>query len=113
MRFVPNPKFAQEIEREVEFRAGKVRVGEEVVTVAKSIAPYDAAHKATPQDPHYRDTIEVKIEGPRVWVTTTGWTGHFIEWGTVDTPTFAVIRRACRQVGLNVNEVGRGGASRG
>jgi hypothetical protein len=100
MRFVPNPKFAQEIEREVEYRAGKMRVAEEVVNTARSIAPVEEGD--------YKAGLREIHEGPRVYVSGTDWKSHFIEWGTVDTPTFAVIRRACRMVGLNVNEAARG-----
>jgi hypothetical protein len=100
MRFVANPNFQREIEREVEYRAGKVRVGEEVVQTAKGIAPVRTGA--------YRDSLKTRIEGPRVYVTATDFKGHWIEWGTIKQPAKAVIRRACRMVGLNVNEVARG-----
>jgi hypothetical protein len=100
MRFVANPNFQREIEREVEYRAGKVRVGEEVVQTAKGIAPVRTGA--------YRDSLKTRVQGPRVYVTATDFKGHWIEWGSVNNRTFAVIRRACRMVGLNVNEAARG-----
>jgi hypothetical protein len=99
-RFVPNPDFAREIDRQVEYRTGKVRVAEEVKKTAQTIAP-----KRTGA---YIRGLKVKVVGPAVYVTATDFKGHWIEWGTEDTPTFAPIRRAVLMSGLKLRSLPRG-----
>ena len=97
MRFEENPNFAREIERELEFRNGKVRIGEQVVQTAKQLSPVRTGA--------YRDSLQVKALGPQVWVTATDFKGHWIEWGSINNPAFAPIRKAVIASGLRLREV--------
>lgn len=99
MKFVEDPNFAREIDRQVEYRAGKVRVAEEVKKTAQAIAP-----KRTGV---YIKGLKVKVVGPAVYVSGTDFKSHWIEFGTVDTPTFAPIRRAVLQSGLKLRSIPR------
>jgi hypothetical protein len=99
VRFVPNPDFAREIDRQAEFRAGKVRIAEEVAGMAKAIAP-----KRTGT---YARSLGVHVVGPAVYVRSTDWKAGLLEYGTNDTPTFATIRRAALQNGLRLDEAER------
>jgi hypothetical protein len=96
MRFVPNPKFQQEIERQVEYRAEMVKDGEIVLHEAKAIAP---VHTGA-----YRESLSVLIAGPKVYVRTTDFAGHMVEWGSQNNVAYAPIRRAVLAAGLRLDE---------
>lgn len=93
-RIVLKPGYEREIKREA--RPKVRRAARRVAAIGKSIAPVDKGH--------YRDSIEdVEIAG-RVFVRTTDFVGHIIEWGDAMHPPRAVIRRAARAAGLRVEE---------
>lgn len=47
----------------------------------------------------YADHITVDSDGS---VGSTWFTAHFIEWGTVDTPAFGIMRRAVSRAGMRL-----------
>jgi hypothetical protein len=96
-RFQANPNFAAELE--AESKAAKRSAAEDVASAAKSIAPVDI-----PGGGSYRDGIEVVETGGEIRVEGTDWKSHWIEWGSVNNPVFAPLRRAVRAVGLRLTE---------
>lgn len=74
-----------------------------IAETAKALAPVDEGD--------YRDGIEAiwGIEdGTAIGRVNANWfTSHWIEWGTNDTPTFAVITRAAEAAGYTFRGEGR------
>lgn len=111
MTFIPNPNFADEIQRQPEFKAGLAERAVVVRDVAKSIAPVESGA--------YRDSIQVKGVGGRIYLTATDFKAWWIEYGTAGaegstgkgrhwrhahTPTFATLRRSVKESGLRLDE---------
>lgn len=94
--FVPNPDLQKDLEGEDDYQSGLARVGEEIRDTAKALAPVESGA--------YRDSIQVVTQDGRIYVVVTDFKGHLIEWGTVDTPAFGVMRRAVLQNGLRLAE---------
>lgn len=73
--------------------------GEPIADAAKSLAPVDEGD--------YKDNIEATagVEGASALARVNAFVMYasFIEFGTVDTPTFAVLRRACESLGLRLS----------
>ena len=100
LHFVPNPVGLVAIARSIEMQTAMGVAANEIATGARAIAPYD------PLTPiNYRDEIDVAIginedglAAGRVnaWVE---WAGY-VEFGTVDTPIFAPLRRASEAASL-------------
>lgn len=96
-KFVPNPAgLAAAATMAGMFMAS---IAENIAEAAQSIAPVgDSA-------PHYKDMIRaegpVTVEGKLGWrVNAWKYTSGFLEFGTSDTPAFAVLRRASESTGL-------------
>jgi hypothetical protein len=81
---------------EPELRSDRVvqdRVGdgaERIATAARSFAPVRTGR--------YRASITTRREGEQVNAIAAVPYGAFLEWGTVDTPTFAPLRRGLETV---------------
>lgn len=101
VRFVPNMRGIALIARTPQMAAAMVARAGEVRDAAISIAPIGPGEGG-----HYRDQITADaavidgLAGGRVnaWKFTAG----FIEFGTSDTPAFAVLRTACDAAGLTL-----------
>ncbi len=103
MVFVPDKDGLRELETEADFMEFAEAIAEE----AKRIAPRD--------DEDYANSIKaVKVE-QSIFSELTGQTGGFyvasdvfyawmLEYGTVDTPTFATLRTAAKNLGLDVDD---------
>jgi hypothetical protein len=100
-RFIPNPLGIALIARTPFMANAMVERADAVAEAAKAIAPEGPGHGG-----HYRDMIDTAaivsegVAGGRVnaWKFTAG----FIEFGTSDTPTFAVLRTSCDAAGLTL-----------
>lgn len=106
VRFIPNPRFEQEIAREVEYVAGLTARAEVIKDRAQQIAPVrktDLERKPPPGS--YKRGLKVKVIGPHVYLAGTDFKSHWIEWGSVNNREFAVIRRACLESGLRILEL--------
>lgn len=95
-RFVPNPRFQQEIERQVEYVAGLEERAQIVVDQAKATAPVRKGF--------YKKGIKKKRVGKNVYVAATDFKSHWIEWGSINNRAHATIRRAVIAVGLRLFE---------
>jgi hypothetical protein len=113
MRIKVEKYFHELIEAEPEYQAGLIRhAAGPVVDYAKRIAPVGSGIGGSYEQGYgepgdYRRSLKVVIRGGHIFVTAMDWKAHWIEWGTVDTPTFATIRRAVRESGLDLEELER------
>lgn len=96
--FIPNPGFGKELMAEEEFRAqlGKVQ-GQAVKTLASQLAPRGDTGKTA------RSFIVVDEDG-EVRVGNTDPFFHLTEWGSVNNPPYAPLRRAVTAAGLRLAE---------
>lgn len=106
-RFVPNPKFAQEIGRSVQMVRFLHDIAEEVAETVRSIGPVGDS----PAGARYVDQIEAVsgIDKGRAIgrVNAKKFTSHWIEFGTTRTRAHAPLRRAAEANGLRLRG-GRG-----
>lgn len=98
MRLTVNPNFEREIQAEVEYQTGVARVAQEVAKTAKAIAPEGPTK-------FYRHSIDVELVGDEWVVRTTDFAGHLVEWGSVNNPVYAPLRRAVLMNGLRLHEI--------
>lgn len=62
--------------------AAKLELAKQAAEYAKSIAPVETGT--------YRDSIHVRQGGATVWVGFEDEKAHLVEYGSVDTPEFAI-----------------------
>lgn len=70
------------INSDPEVVAAKLELANKAAEYAKSIAPVETGT--------YRDSIHVRQGGTTVWVGFEDPKAHLVEWGSVDTPEFAI-----------------------
>lgn len=97
MTFIPNPDFERELQQEPEYADGLTDIADVVVDNARAIAPVLTGA--------YRDGLKVVRQGDDVYASATDRDSGYIEYGTVDTPIFAPLRRAARMSGLSLTEL--------
>lgn len=84
--FIPQSEIDDYLESSPDILSGKVELAEEVVEHAQSIAPEDSGE--------YKAGIKVRRYGRNgVGVVFSDPKSSLIEYGTSDTPEFAVMRR--------------------
>ena len=84
--FIPQDEIDAFIESDPDILAGKLELANEVADYARSIAPEDSGE--------YKDGIKARRYGRNgVGVVFSDPKSHLIEYGTVDTPAFAVRAR--------------------
>ncbi len=85
--FIDPDVIAEYLETSEDILAGKMALAQEVVDYAQSIAPVDSGD--------YRDGIRVRRYGKSgVGIEFSDDASSFVEYGTEDTPEFAVMRRS-------------------
>ena len=90
--FIPRADINAYIERSPEVLQGKLELAADVVEYAQSIAPVDQGD--------YKKGIKVRRRGKTgVSVEFTDWKSDLIEYGTADTPEFAVRARTAKHFG--------------
>lgn len=97
-RFVPNRNLERDLKRDLRYRAMLRDAGEKVKSRAKSLA---RAHEMTGD---YIESIDVTDSPDGVTVGTDDFAGHIIEWGSVNQPPQAPLRRGVRAAGLRFDE---------
>jgi len=102
MRFVANPNLARELEREPSTNTALSEAAGQARAEAQRIAPVEH-----PGGGAYRDGIVVDEVGGVVRLDATDWKSHWVEWGSVNNPVFAPLRRGVRGAGFRLNEQGR------
>lgn len=90
--FIPEDEIREYLETSADVLEAKLELAEQVVDYARSIAPVDEGD--------YRDGIKVRRHGRSgVGVHWTDPKSGLIEYGTEDTPEFAVRRRTIEHFG--------------
>lgn len=98
--FIPNPAFLRELSKEPEVKETVSGKAEEAKSRAEEFAP-----RIMRRNP---EAIEVQEDGDEVVLVNTDYGGHLAEWGSVNNPPYAPLRRAIRATpGLRLEEEGR------
>jgi len=71
-----------------EVKDALIEFAEEARDYWKSVSPV-GDESTDPHSGEYRDSIEVTVDGDKMWVGTEVEYAHIIEYGSVDTPEFA------------------------
>lgn len=99
-KFIPNPQCIPMIKRSKDLQDSLGSAANKIADTAKSIAPVRTGA--------YRDSIEGidGLEKSEVLgrVIAKDFKAHWIEFGTTDTPTFAVLRKAAELNGYQVRD---------
>jgi hypothetical protein len=90
VRYEPNPMYVQEIEKEVDFIAGRQRITKRIAEIAQSIAPVHSGY------------YKAHIIGSLAAVGADDSYYHWIEFGSVHNKPKAPLRRAFRAAGLRL-----------
>ena len=99
-RWVPNRNLERELAASVGVRVELETAADRIVRAAKSAAPTNSGG--------YRDTIKTGADGGTVYVYTDDIAGHLIEWGSVNNPPYAPLRRGVRAAGFRYEDKGVG-----
>lgn len=94
MAFRRNRDFAKDLARDPAVKAILRRRALDALSAARGIASTIA------DTGDYKDSLEVSEER----LLTKDPAGHIIEWGSVDTPVFAPLRKAVVQVGARYED---------
>jgi hypothetical protein len=94
--FVPDPNFEREIAEQAEYQSGLSELAGPVAETIKALAPI--------REGDFRDSIAVEIEGAEVRLGSSDFAAHLIEWGSVNNPPYAPIRRGVSAAGLRLDE---------
>lgn len=97
MRFKPNPRFEREIDRQASVRLHIRKKAMQVKSFAVGMAPRGVSDD-------YAASIDVVDRGDETYVRTNDFAGHMVEYGSVNNPPYAPIRRAIRAAGLRLDE---------
>jgi hypothetical protein len=99
MRFVRNPLFEAEVRAQPSYALLMRRAGDRVGRFADRFCQeIEAPWMQRGNEP----TIVVVQQGNRVAVLNTDYGGHLMEWGSVNNPPHAPLRRAVRAAGLSL-----------
>lgn len=92
IRFERNNRTINEIKRQASYEQAVARLAEDVAQNARDVAP---VHTGA-----YRDSI--KTEGSVVYSDDPF--GHLVEFGSVNNPAYAPLRRGAEAAGLRIDE---------
>jgi hypothetical protein len=105
-KFIPNPKFEDEIRRQPAHRQALVESADVVRVHASRFA--EQAH--APWMKSQSKTMQVVTDADDVAVVNTDHGGHLMEWGSKNNPAHAPLRRAVRAAGLRFESSPKGAA---
>jgi pectin methylesterase-like acyl-CoA thioesterase len=94
-KFIPNFPAIQAIKKLPIVQAAIAVIGTDMEEHARADAPVDEGK--------YRDSIHIEKEGEGVTLVADDDKAVYIEYGTEDTPTFAVLRRAVEAAGQELS----------
>jgi hypothetical protein len=92
--FRPNPRFINDLKKEPGVKADLAAAAKTVAGIARGITPHAPGSITTDTG---GDTVTVGSDDPFF---------HLVEWGSVNNPPYAPIRRAVRAAGLRLEETG-------
>lgn len=94
--FIPNPLFDVQQKVEPEYLDGLMEHAKGLADTVKSEAPVVTGT--------YRDSIRALRTLMSVSVGTNYFAGHIVEWGSINSPAYAPIRRGVLAAGLRLEE---------
>lgn len=98
MSFKPDPNFEAELARSVQYLEGLERAAQPAAEFAKSVAPVATGA--------YRDSIDVRRVGQKVYLSATDFKAWWIEYGSAHNPPSSPLRRGARAAGFSLRERG-------
>lgn len=100
--FIPNPAFQAQMEASDETRDGLQAFAEDQVAPLARANAEAAGEPWMPRAGH--ELIEVEVTEDGVYVVNSDWAAHLAEFGSVNNPVIAPLRRAAMAAGLDVDE---------
>lgn len=97
MRFLPDPTVRQQVERQAAFKRAVTGHAERAATQVRAVAPRGESGR-------YQRSIVVIDQGDTVAVASTDFAAHIVEWGSVNNPPYAPLRRGARAAGLDLKQ---------
>lgn len=92
--FRPNPRFHAELQKDPQVRDELAKVANVAAGQVKSITP------------HAPGSVTVSDQGDTVTLGSDDPFFHLVEWGSVNNPPYAPLRRGIRAAGLRLEETG-------
>lgn len=96
--FRTNPNLSRDISSEAGYKEALAVAAKPAEAAAKSFAPVRTGA--------YRDSIRVVIDSKGVRLDASDFKSHWVEWGSVNQPPSAPLRRGVRAAGLRFKEQG-------
>jgi hypothetical protein len=90
------PGWEDEILRQPGVRALRGQTADDYARLAAVLGPHGSEH--------YARSVHARQDGEQTRVVTDDIAGHLIEWGSVNNPAYAPLRRAADALGLGVVE---------
>jgi hypothetical protein len=94
--FKANENFEKELIEEGDYLSGLASLLTGAIGVVRAMSPVASGK--------FRDSIEVEIVDDEVRLGSGDPVAHIVEWGSVNNPPYAPIRRGVRAVGLRLDE---------
>jgi hypothetical protein len=98
-RFKPNPALVPELEAGAAFQALLEGKAGEVRSGAEAAAPVHTGH--------YKDRFYQSKLARGYRVGNTDFAAHIVEWGSVNNPPYAPLRRGVQAAGLHLHDPGK------
>lgn len=92
--FRPNPRLAAELKQDPGVRDELRQQANAAAGIVRSLTP------------HAPESYTVSADGESVTLGTSDSVGHLVEWGSVNNPPYAPLRRGVRAAGLRLEETG-------
>lgn len=102
MRFRPNPRLAAELARQPEMRRTLAELAEPAKDQANLIVRLIGPRGWMPR--HRGDPVQIRTEDGEVRLVNTDYAAHLQEFGSVNNPPHAPLRRGVRAAGLRLDE---------
>ena len=97
MVFKRNPRAEQQLKATGDYRQGMLQVAQTLVEPIRRNSPPDNTG-------HYDRSVHTFNTGQHTGVAVDDVAAHIIEWGSVNNPPYASIRRGVRAAGLRLEE---------
>lgn len=97
MMFIPNPNFLNELLEQPDYTAALKKAAEPAASAAESFA-----HHAMPRKGRKR--VEVAEVDGKVYISNSNYGAHLEEFGSVNNPPYAPLRRGATAAGLTLKE---------
>lgn len=97
MKYLPNPNFLGELQKDDEYIDGVRKCAESIMREASA-----EKHRIMPNKDH--SAVVVGVEDGMFYVSNTDSGAHIDEYGSVNNPAYSPMRRAVRSAGFRLSE---------